>query len=61
VKIAFIALVVGVVAVGTVGLPTNHMWVPTLDARPEAIAVGSALLVLASFLRRGLPTTRRDR
>ena len=58
---AFIAMIVGVVALGTMELPTNHMWVPTLDARPEAVAVGSTLLVLASFLRRSLPTTRRDR
>jgi hypothetical protein len=61
VKIAFIAMIVGVVALGTMGLPTDHMWVPTLDARPEAVAAGSTLLVLASFLRRSLPTTRRDR
>ena len=32
--------------------PTSAPWVHTLDARPEAIATGSALLVLASILRR---------
>jgi hypothetical protein len=61
VKRAFIAMIFGVVVLGAIGIPTSHSWAPPVDARPEAVAAGSTLLVLASFLRRGLPTTRRDR
>jgi hypothetical protein len=64
VKRAFIATIFvtifGIAVLGAIGLPTNRTWIPALDARPEAIAAGSALLMLASFLRRSLPT-RRDR
>lgn len=49
------AIVVSLFIVVTLGAP---MWplaslrVHVVDARPEAIATGGALLVLASFLRR---------
>jgi hypothetical protein len=61
VKRAFIAMIFGVVVLGAIGIPTSHLWVPPVDARPEAVAAGSTLLVLASFLRRSLPAARRDR
>ena len=32
--------------------PTATQWVQTLDARPEAVLTGAALLLLASVLRR---------
>jgi hypothetical protein len=35
------------------GGPINPAWVEALDARPEALATGTTLLLLASILRRG--------
>jgi hypothetical protein len=32
--------------------PTASQWTQTVDARPEAIVTGAALLILASLLRR---------
>ena len=60
-KRAFIAMIFGVVALGAIAIPTSHLGVPAVDARPEALAAGFTLLVLASYLRRSLPTTPRDR
>jgi hypothetical protein len=38
--------------------PTATQYVQTLDARPEAIVTGAALLMIASFLRRNVATWR---
>lgn len=49
------AAIVFVLATGAMAAPTSTLWTRALDSRPEAIATGAALLVLASVLRRSLP------
>lgn len=49
------AAFVFVLATGAIAAPITPFWTRALDARPEAIATGAALLVLASMLRRRLP------
>ena len=39
---------------GAIAAPLSTFWTRTLDARPEAVATGAALLMLASLLRRSL-------
>ena len=49
---ALALIVVGVV--GAVALPASASWInQPLDARPEAVLVGTTLLFVASGLRRG--------
>ena len=43
---------------GALAAPTSTLWTRALDSRPEAVATGAALLVLASVLRRSLPNGR---
>jgi hypothetical protein len=52
------AAIVFVLATGAIAAPASGVWTSALDARPEAVATGAALLVLASVLRRGLPSGR---
>ncbi len=52
------AAIVFVLATGAIAAPTSQFWTRALDARPEAVATGAALLVLASVLRRSLPNGR---
>jgi|KBSMisStaDraftv2_1062788.scaffolds.fasta_scaffold1190496_1 hypothetical protein len=52
------AAIVFVLATGAIAAPTSSFWARALDSRPEAIATGAALLVLASVLRRSLPNSR---
>jgi hypothetical protein len=52
------AAFVFVLATGAIAAPTTAFWTRALDARPEAVATGAALLVLASVLRRSLPNSR---
>ena len=47
-----------VLAAGAIAAPTSTFWTRTLDSRPEAVATGAALLILASVLRRSLPSAR---
>jgi hypothetical protein len=47
-----------VLAAGAIAAPTATFWTRALDSRPEALATGAALLVLASVLRRSLPNRR---
>ena len=47
-----------VLAAGAIAAPTSTFWARTLDSRPEAVATGAALLILASVLRRSLPSAR---
>lgn len=47
-----------VLAAGAIAAPTSTLWTRALDSRPEAVATGAALLVLASVLRRSLPGAR---
>jgi hypothetical protein len=49
------AAIVFVLATGAIAAPISPFWTRAIDARPEAIATGAALLVLASVLRRSLP------
>ena len=56
-KLTFVASLV-MAGLGAAIWPTTAQWVHTLDARPEAVATGSALLVLAAILRRNLPDRR---
>jgi len=52
------AAIVFVLATGAMAAPASTLWTRALDSRPEAIATGAALLVLASVLRRSLPNSR---
>jgi len=52
------AAIVFVLATGAMAAPASTLWTRALDSRPEAIATGAALLVLASVLRRSLPNGR---
>jgi hypothetical protein len=52
------AAIVFVLASGAIAAPTSTFWTRALDSRPEAVATGAALLVLASVLRRSLPNSR---
>ena len=52
------AAIVFVLATGAIAAPTSQFWTRALDSRPEAVATGAALLVLASVLRRSLPNGR---
>ena len=52
------AAIVFVLATGAMAAPTSTLWTRALDSRPEAVATGAALLVLASVLRRSLPNGR---
>ena len=54
------AAIVFVLATGALAAPTSAFWTRALDSRPEAIATGAALLVLASVLRRSLPSGRNE-
>ena len=47
-----------VLAAGAIAAPESTFWTRALDSRPEAIATGAALLILASVLRRSLPSSR---
>ena len=47
-----------VLAAGAIAAPTSTLWTRTLDSRPEAVATGAVLLILASVLRRSLPGAR---
>jgi hypothetical protein len=46
-----------VLAAGAMAGPAS-LWTRALDSRPEAIATGAALLVLASVLRRSVSNGR---
>jgi hypothetical protein len=52
------AAIVFVLATGAMAAPVTPFWTRALDSRPEAVATGAALLVLASVLRRSLPNGR---
>jgi hypothetical protein len=52
------AAIVFVLATGALAAPTSTFWTRAIDSRPEAVATGAALLVLASVLRRSLPNVR---
>ena len=52
------AAFVFVLATGAIAAPTTPFWTRALDSRPEAVVTGAALLMLASVLRRRLPSTR---
>jgi hypothetical protein len=54
------AVIVFVFTTGATAAPTSVFWTRALDSRPEAIATGAALLVLASVLRRSLPSGRHE-
>jgi hypothetical protein len=56
-KLGIVASMIMAAAFGWVP-PTSAQWLRTLDARPEAIATGAALLCLASILRRGVVARR---
>jgi hypothetical protein len=58
-KSLIVTSIFGVVVLAAIATPASAVWSRALDARPEAVATGSALLALASLLRRNLPT-RRD-
>jgi hypothetical protein len=52
------AAIVFVLATGAIAAPISPLWTRALDSRPEAVATGAALLVLASVLRRRVPSPR---
>ena len=52
------AVIVFVFTTGAIAAPMSTFWTRALDSRPEAIATGAALLVLASVLRRSLSNGR---
>jgi hypothetical protein len=52
------AAIVFVLATGAIAAPTTPFWTRALDSRPEAVATGAALLVVASVLRRRVPNAR---
>ena len=52
------AAIVFVLATGAIAAPTTPFWTHALDSRPEAVATGAALLVVASVLRRRLSNAR---
>ena len=52
------AAFVVVLATGAIGAPVSPFWTQALDSRPEAVATGAALLMLASVLRRKVANSR---
>ena len=54
------AVIIFVFTTGAIAAPMSTFWTRALDSRPEAIATGAALLLLASVLRRSLPSGRHD-
>jgi hypothetical protein len=54
-----VVALVAAAAVSVAALPVSGMWTHSFDARPEALATGGALLMLASVLRRSNITPRR--
>jgi len=55
---AIMAAIGFILATGAMAAPAASFGTKALDARPEAVATGAALLVLASVLRRRLPNGR---
>jgi hypothetical protein len=53
-----VVALVAATAVSVAALPASGIWVHSFDARPEALATGGALLMLASILRRSKVTDR---
>jgi|RhiMetStandDraft_4_1073278.scaffolds.fasta_scaffold404006_1 hypothetical protein len=52
------AAFVFVLATGAIAAPVTPFWTHALDSRPEAVATGAALLMLASVLRRKVANSR---
>jgi hypothetical protein len=52
------AAFVFVLATGAIAAPITPFWTRALDSRPEALATGAALLMIASVLRRSVSNGR---